>query len=146
MKIERVNIYATVHSTEDPEKVAEAIATLIPFEFEIQVSKAEGHFGNPLQFLEVEIKKQKEIKEFLDFFIKRIEKRQKEDILRELDLRVDENGMLHLRVDKQLAYLGKISLISHGDGIVVRIKITTYPLRKEKVMEAARSLIEEYQG
>ena len=146
MKIERINIYATVHSTEDPEKVAEAIATLIPFEFEVQVSKAEGHFGNPLEFLEVEIKKQKEIKEFLDFFIKRIEKRQKEDILRELDLRVDENGMLHLRVDKQQAYLGKISLISHGDGIVVRIKITTYPLRKEKVMEAARNLIGEYQG
>ena len=97
-----------------------------------------------MEFLEVEIKKQREIKEFLDFFIKRIEKGQKEDILRELDLRVDENGMLHLRVDKQQAYLGKISLIPHGDGIIVRIKITTYPLKKEKVLEAARSLIEGF--
>ncbi|MBO8182480.1 MAG: exosome subunit [Archaeoglobus sp.] len=143
MKIERINIYATVHSTEDPEKVAEAIATLIPFEFEIQVSKAEGHFGNPLEFLEVEIKKQREIKEFLNFFLKEIES-QKRKLLDELPLRIDENGMLHLRVDKQQAYLGRIALISHGDGIIVRIKITTYPLKREKVLEAAREMLESY--
>jgi len=141
MKIERINLYATVHSTEDPEKVAEAMATLIPFEFEIQVSKAEGHFGNPLEFLEVEIKKQREIREFLNFFLKEIDA-QKEELLRELPLRIDENGMLHLRVDKQQAYMGRVTLISRGDGIIVRVKITTYPLKREKVLEAARNIIE----
>ncbi len=140
MKIERVNIYATVHSTEDPEKVAEAIATLIPFEFEIIASKAEGHFGNPLIFLEVEISKKKELRDFWNFFIDGIED-QKDLLLNELDLRIDENGFLHIRVDKQEAYLGRIVLISHGDGIVIRVKITTYPSKRESVIKAARELI-----
>jgi hypothetical protein len=140
MKVERIIIYATVHSTEDAEKVAEAIATLIPFEFEIIASNAEGHFGNPLVFLEVEIDKKKEIRDFWNFFIERIED-QKDLLLDELDLRIDEDGFLHIRVDKQEAYLGRVVLISHGDGIVVRVKITTYPLKRESVINAARELI-----
>ncbi len=140
MKIERVNIYATVHSTEDPEKVAEAIATLIPFEFEIVASKAEGHFGNPLIFLEVEITRKRELRDFWNSFIETIGD-QKEILLNELDLRIDEDGFLHIRVDKQEAYLGRVIIITRGDGIVIRVKITTYPLKRENVIKAARDLI-----
>jgi hypothetical protein len=142
MKIERISLYATVHSTEDPEKVAEAIANLVPFEFEIQVSKAEGHFGNPLEFLEVQIKRQREVKEFWNSFLEKIGN-QREELLRELHLRVDDDGIFHLRVDKQQAYLGRVLLISRGDGIVVRVKITTYPLKRESVLKAAKNLVLE---
>jgi hypothetical protein len=140
MKIDAVSFFATVHSTEDPEKVAEAIATLIPFEFEIQSTRAEGHFGNPLIFLEVHIRKKKEIKEFWNSFIERIGE-QKNILLEELEQRIDEDGFFYIRIDKQQAYLGELKLISGGDGIVLKVKITTYPLKRDKVLEAAKELI-----
>jgi hypothetical protein len=140
MKIERIRISATVYSTEDPEKVAEAISAIIPFEFEISTTKAEGHFGNPLMYLEVEITGKKRIKSFWNNLMKLLED-QKNILLNELDLRVDENGFLHIRIDKQEAYMGRVKLISRGDGIVCRIKITTYPLKREKVIEAAKEMI-----
>jgi len=61
-KIEWIRVSAVVHSTEDREKVGEAISTLFPFEFEIAVSKAKGHYGNPMEYLEVELTKSSEIK------------------------------------------------------------------------------------
>jgi hypothetical protein len=113
MKIDAISIFATVHSTEDPEKVAFAISTMIPFEFEIETSKAQGHFGNPMMFLEVNFRKKREIKEFWNNFMELISD-QREILLEELEQRIDEDGFLHIRVDKQSAFLGKVKLVRGG--------------------------------
>jgi hypothetical protein len=62
-------------------------------------------------------------------------------LLEELEQRIDEDGFFYIRVDKQQAYLGELKLISGGDGIVLKVKITTYPLKRDKVLEAAKELI-----
>ncbi|RLI79533.1 exosome subunit [Archaeoglobales archaeon] len=140
VKMERITVSAVVHSTENREKVGEAIATLFPFEFEIFTSKAKGHYGNPLEFLEVEIKKKKEIKEFWDNLMNLLGN-QREMILNTVEEKLDEQNVLHLRIDKQKAYLGDVELIEGGDAIVVKAKIVTYPAKREKVIEAIKSML-----
>ncbi len=145
-KIERIVVSAVVHSTEDMEKVGEAIAELIPFEFEIEVSKAKGHFGNEMYFLEVEIKDKKKIKEFLKYILNRLkESEELKSLKRTLEDRIDPNNILHLRFDKQKAYLGEIRLTSN-DPIAVKVKIVTYPSKKEYAVKVVRNIIEEYTG
>ncbi|AEA47056.1 RNA-binding domain-containing protein [Archaeoglobus veneficus] len=139
-KIERIIVTAVVYTTEDMEKVGEAISTLFPFEFEIVVSEAKGHYGNPMKFLEVEIAKKREIKEFWNYLMELIGE-QREYLLNTIDEKLDEQNVLHIRIDKQKAYLGEIEL-GGRDSIVVKAKIVTYPARRDKALEAAKELIE----
>jgi RNA binding exosome subunit len=137
-KIEWIKVSAVVHSTESREKVSHAIATLFPFEFEIQVSKASGHYGNPLEFLEVELKNSAEIKSFWKNFVELLAAN-REILLNTLEERLDAQNVLHIRLDKQKAYLGQIEL-SNVDPIAVKVKLVVYPAKREKALEFAREI------
>ncbi len=145
-KVERVTVSAVVHSTEDMEKVGEAIAELFPFEFEIGVSRVRGHFGNEMAFLEVELKKKKEIEEFLKHVFNRLKESGELEFLKEtLEERVDEGNVLHLRFDKQKAYMGELTL-GGEDSIAVKVKVVTYPAKKESAVKAVEEMIEKLTG
>lgn len=138
-KIEWIRVSAVVHSTEDREKVGEAISTLFPFEFEIVVSKAKGHYGNPMEYLEVELTKSSEIKKFWAYFLELLGE-QVEEILKTIDERIDDQNVLHIRIDKQKAYLGEVELTSGGDPIAVKLRLVTFPSKREKIIEFAKEL------
>ncbi len=138
-RIEWIKVSAVVHSTEDREKVGEAISTLFPFEFEIAVSKAKGHYGNPMEYLEVELTKSSEIKKFWKNLLELLGE-QVEEILRTLEDRIDDQNILHIRVDKQKAYLGEVELTSGGDPIAIKLRLVTFPSKREKVLEFARQI------
>ncbi len=142
MKIERIVVSAVVYSTEDREKVAMAMATLFPFEFEIVRTPAKGHFGNPIEYLEVEITKKKQIKEFWNNLIKLLGD-QKNYIINTLEERIDDQGQLFIRFDKQKAYLGEIEVTEKGDAVVVKAKLVTYPAKREKIVEFAKEILEK---
>lgn len=137
-KIEWIKVSAVVHSTESREKVSQAIANIFPFEFEIQVSSAKGHFGNPLEFLEVELKKSSEIKLFWENLLKLLEK-EVETLLKTIEERIDAQNVLHIRIDKQKAFLGVFEL-SNIDPIAIKVKLVVYPAKKEKAVEFAKEL------
>lgn len=137
-KIEWIKVSAVVHSTESREKVSQAIANLFPFEFEIQVSKAYGHFGNPLEFLEVELKKSSDIKAFWKHLLALLGT-QKEILLNTLEERLDAQNVLHIRLDKQKAYHGEI-MLSTNDPIAIKVKLVVFPAKREKALEFAREL------
>jgi len=146
VKIERIIVSAVVYSTENREKVAMAMATLFPFEFEIVRIPAKGHFGNPIEYLEVEIKRKRDIKEFWNNLIELLGD-QRKYIINTLEERIDDQGQLFIRFDKQKAYLGEVEVTESGDAVVVKAKLVTYPSRKEKIVEFARKIIEEgYEG
>jgi len=138
-KIEWIRVSAVVHSTEDREKVGEAISTLFPFEFEIAVSKAKGHYGNPMEYLEVELTKSSEIRKFWAYFLELLGE-QVDEILKTIDERIDEQNVLHIRIDKQKAYLGEVELTSGGDPIAVKLRLVTFPSKREKIIEFAKEL------
>ncbi len=137
-KIEWIKVSAVVHSTESREKVSQAIANIFPFDFEIQISEARGHFGNPMEYLEVEIKKSSEIKAFWKNLMN-ILKNEIETLLETLDDRVDGQNVLHIRIDKQKAFLGDFKL-SNVDPIAIKVKLVVYPARREKAIELAKEL------
>jgi len=141
-KIEWIKVSAVVYSTEDREKVGEAMATLFPFEFVITVSEAKGHYGNPLLYLEVEMTKKREIKEFWNHLMELLGE-QRKFLVNLLEEKVDDQGVLHIRIDKQKAYLGEVELTEGGDAIVVKAKIVTYPAKRDKIIEVAKRLIEK---
>ncbi len=140
-KIERILVSAVVHSTEDPEKVGEAISLLFPFEFDINVYDAKGYYGNPIKYLEVEITKKKEIKEFWNHFINLLDDHEKAYLLDTLEYRIDDQNFLHIRIDKQKAYLGSLKIVESGDSIAIKVKIITYPAKRDKILKAAQELI-----
>ena len=138
-KIEWIKVSAVVHSTEDREKVGEAIATLFPFEFEILVNKAKGHYGNPMEYLEVEIKKSGDVKKFWKNFVQLLGN-QVDEILGNIEDRIDDQNVLHIRIDKQKAYLGEVKLSYGGDPIAVKVKLVTFPAKREAIVEFAKEL------
>ncbi|MEM0503199.1 MAG: RNA-binding domain-containing protein [Archaeoglobaceae archaeon] len=137
-KIEWIRVSAVVHSTESREKVSQAIANLFPFDFEIQVSPAKGHFGNPIEYLEVEITKSSKIKAFWRNLTQLL-RDELESLLSTLEERIDSQNVLHIRIDKQKAFLGEFRL-SNVDPIAIKAKLVVYPARKEKAIEFAREL------
>lgn len=137
-KIEWIKVSAVVHSTESREKVSQAIANIFPFDFEIQVSPVKGHFGNPMEYLEVEITKSSEIKAFWKNLIQLL-KDELENLLSTLEERIDSQNILHIRIDKQKAFLGEFKL-SNIDPIAIKAKLVVYPAKKEKAVEFAREI------
>ena len=138
-KIEWIKVSAVVHSTEDREKVGEAISTLFPFEFTINVSKAKGHFGNPIEYLEVVIKRSNDIKKFWRKLVELLGDQVKV-LSNEIDSRIDAQNVLHIKIDKQRAYLGEVCLAKSGDPISVKVKLVTFPARRENVIRYAKQL------
>ena len=75
--------------------------------------------------LSTQIKKNKQIESF-------VEKLQPHhaDILSELDARLDENNVIHLRLNLESAIGQKVKLISSNDSdpvVKIRIKLAVYP-------------------
>jgi len=138
-KIEWIAVTAVVYSTEDMKKVGEAIATIFPFEFDVKMTDVKGHYGNPMKFLEVEVERKK-LKEFWNNLMELIGE-QRKFLLNAIEEKLDEHNVLHIRINKQKAYLGEIEL-GDRDAIVIKVKIVTFPAKRENVLDAVRELME----
>ncbi|TLZ67497.1 MAG: exosome subunit, partial [Methanobacteriota archaeon] len=64
-----------------------------------------------------------------------------ERILKNLDERIDEDAVLHLRFDKQNAYNGSLALAKNDDVIAVRAKIAAHPAKKSVAVRVAREYL-----
>ncbi len=134
--IERLEITAIAHATEDPEKVAEAIANLLGLEElpDIEVMEARGHHGNPILYLKLVIRG-KEAKKAFENLMKMMDEFEFEILKRELDVR-SEGSKLYLRFDKQRAFMGEARLSTGSD--VIRIVAVFKGKVTEKSLEKAR--------
>lgn len=135
-EIAALHARAFCHATEDSVKVRAAIANAFG-ECELQVQQTEGYHGNAISILECSIQDDAGI---LGFFSKLAD----DDIgqlLKTLDERVDEDCHLFLKVDKQSAYQGLITLSSGEDVLSVRAKVRSFPAKRELAVEAAREYL-----
>lgn len=57
-----------------------------------------------------------------------------------LDARIDADGILHFRLDKQRAFQGTLALADTADAIDVQVKLKAFPARAEVVRSVARTL------
>lgn len=110
--MESVQITAICHATEDPDKIVKAIAQVLsPASLRMQSEKrtVKGHFGNPITAFS-SIARSKEIGALLDELYTKLRPRDQTRLLEELGSRIDEDGRLHLRFDKQDCFRGIVRL------------------------------------
>jgi len=132
-----VEFRAHCHATEEEERVDRAIRTLCP-EGTIETERTEGHHGNPILLKRLRIQKDDAIAAFW----RRVKDAGLLDrILEDLDARIDEDAVLHLRFDKQSAYNGSIELARTDDVIAVQAKTAAHPAKKSVAVRVAREYL-----
>lgn len=134
--IHNITYRTFVYSTEDEEKVTDAISYIF-FEPSPVREVNEDHFGNKIIVLSEKISKKRSTRDIASFLNDNLSIDDKNTIKEELSRRMDEKGNLFLRFDKQEAYDQKLKLTYSGDAIHMRIKIASYPVSKENALKVA---------
>ncbi|GAB6136046.1 RNA-binding protein [Thermococcus prieurii] len=148
LRAHHVRLTTFIHATEDEDKVLEAIGTFIPEEIDdedvhFDIEETTGFFGNPIKVVNVEIKRSRAVRTFLKHFKGLLDENARRYILENLDEKVDDEGTLYVRFNKQKAYLGEVEVDEGGDTIQVKIKVKAFPMRKEAVVKSVREWLEE---
>ncbi|RLE59735.1 MAG: exosome protein [Thermoprotei archaeon] len=127
------------HATEDEKRVLHAMLNILPDDVKqdvrVEESLLEGHYGNPIKILRITLYGDDMVIGILKGIISLMETSEIKYLLDTMDLRLDKNLNLYLRIDKNEAYIGKIKINEHGDDI---IKIR-FSLSKRKIL---RDLLE----
>ena len=63
-------------------------------------------------------------------------------LLANLERRIDEDGVLHFRLDKQEAFRDRLVLAEAADSIDIHVKLKAYPASPEEIRRVARTLLE----
>jgi len=130
-----VDLRAFSYATEDDRRVERALRTLLPPETELERSETTGHHGDPILVLSARVERADDVRHVLS---RLTEATAFDRVEAELDERVTENCELFLRLDKQAALRGDVSL---GDGVTFRAKVEAYPAKREAAVENARDAL-----
>lgn len=126
------------HATEDEARVLQALDLACDGD-PPRREAFEGHFRNPIVRLTRHVRDARAI----DATWRRwMAAGLPDELLRDVDRRVDEDGVLHFRLDKQEAYAGRLSLARTADSIDVRVRLGAYPATLDSFVRVARSLLE----
>jgi len=138
--ISYLDIRFSVHATENPDKVFEAVYHLFPPNHvdDVVFKKAnlKGYYGNPIILFEIRIKKKEIVEAVVKVLSSGLSGLDKEMLLREIDLHV-EKGSLYIRLDKQAAFQGEFKLCS-ADPIRVHIRFKKRKL--EDIIKTCKEL------
>jgi RNA binding exosome subunit len=146
--IHYVTLRAFAHATEDVSRVKEALdffligAGVREESKLIEEIQAEGHHGNPITILSVQLKRKADCLGFAHFVRERFSEEDVALLREEMPERLDDDQVFHLRFDKQAAYLQQVKLTNSSDAIIAKVKIETYPKNREK----AGAIVEELFG
>lgn len=131
-----IQIETFSHATEDIEKVKSLLSKFFSFDISFNENKTYGHFGNEIIIINVELSKNKEIKDFVSNFLTIVDKGY---ILETLEKRLDEDGILFVRMSKERVFNDDFTIDDNGD-ILISMKFVTYPKSREKVIENGKLL------
>jgi len=131
-----IQIETFSHATEDIEKVKSLLSKFFSFDITFNENKTYGHFGNEITIINVELSKNKEIKDFISNFLTIVDKNY---ILETLEKRLDEDGILFIRMSKERVFNDDFTIDDNGD-ILLSMKFVTYPKSREKVIENGKLL------
>ena len=133
-----IEVRAFCHATEEEDRVLAALRTVMP-EVEPRREALAGHFGNPLLVLTARAEDAPAQRAAWTRIVAALGK---DEVLRALEVRLDEDGVYHLRLDKQKAYLGRIELATTPDAIAFRAKVAAFPKKPAIVVEVLRRAAE----
>ncbi|KUO41441.1 MAG: hypothetical protein APZ16_06515 [Candidatus Hadarchaeum yellowstonense] len=131
-----------VHATEDEQRALELLKGLLPSPVEVRRSLLTGHHGNPITVLEARINQKKDLREFWQTIIARMDEAALAELRRTVEKKVDDSGFLYLRFDKQLAQEGKLVPTEVGESIHVRFKVVSFPAKREVAVAKVVNFLE----
>ena len=123
MGILHVHAAATAHELQDIDLVTQALEWLTETEWDVDMTTS--YHGPRVAMLSTQIKKNKQVESFVEKL-----RPHHPTILSELDTRLDENNVIHLRLNLESVIGQRVELISSADKdpvIKVRIKLAVYP-------------------
>jgi RNA binding exosome subunit len=127
--IQSVEISTIAHATDDLDKVQIALNHLLPDSLKgrqlFTRRYVEGHYNNPIVTFAARLTNPSEIEEITSFLLNQLPKSEKLSIEKDLSLNSDSEGNLYLRVDKQQAFNGTIT-ISDEDSIRIKLKFSRF--------------------
>lgn len=146
--IHHIILRVIAHATEDVSRVRAALDFFLSGAGVREGSKlieelqAEGHHGNPITILSIQLKRKADCMGFARFVRERFSEEDVARLREEMPDRLDDDQVFHLRFDKQAAYLRQVRLTDSSDAITAKVKIETYPKNREK----AGAIVEELFG
>ncbi|MBO5600409.1 MAG: exosome protein [Candidatus Methanomethylophilus sp.] len=118
------------YATEKEDLVSQTFRDLVGTD-EFQTDVSEGEHGNQMLIMQHMVTKQKE----MDEIFARLGKELLQDLMDDLENRIDEDCVFYTRLDKQKAVCGEYRVAHHGDVISITGKVASNPARKEVAME-----------
>ncbi|OLD91751.1 hypothetical protein AUG86_00385 [Euryarchaeota archaeon 13_1_20CM_4_64_14] len=139
LPIRRIEARTYCHATEEEERVATALALAVP-EGVASREQLEGHFGNPLVRLTRRVEKRPAIRAVWSHWAAA---GVPSAIARDIEARLDEDGVLHFRFDKQAAFRERLELAGDSDPIDIRLKLIAYPAKPAEARRVAHAILAE---
>jgi RNA binding exosome subunit len=131
------------HATENVEKVLATLRQItadeVLAEEELVHEELEGHHGNPITLIKTRVYKKAQVRKIIQNIVSRLDRTDRESLSSNIEDRIDDDGCLFIRVDKQAAYNGKIKLAT-ADPIHIQIKLSMPRKQRGKIVEVSRSL------
>ena len=140
----KIQTSCLVHATEDLNKVRVALTNIFPVDMRKKIffrqQKLEGHYGNPITILRSEINDAKLVESFLNKFSEMFDELEKKEFSIEFHKHLDGKGNLYIRLNKQAAFMNRLSL-QQQDPIKIKISIKkSKRLSKEQIFEYYRGI------
>ncbi len=143
--VSSIEIETFSHATEKREKVIKALLNLIPESLrnnvldKLNYNTVQGYYGNPIIFYKVKISKDQGAQDIAKYILSNIDEIDREIIFRNIDERIDKSNF-YLRVNKQNAYFGKITLHDGDDIIKIKISFLPHIRGQEKIISSLKKL------
>lgn len=120
-RVTSAKLSVLAHATEDSEKVVQALGGIFPetLPYKSERHALKGHFGNGIVTIS-RIIHGRAAESLLESFWGKLLPHERETLIAELETRLDEEGRLHLRMDKQSSLRGVLRL-KEDDPIKVEI-------------------------
>ena len=138
-----MEVTSFIHATEDADKVITACRNIFPADYadEIPFERRTllGHYRNPITLLRTRIKRKQVVAAFIENLAGRLSDVEKRLLSSDVLRRIDDKGALYLRLDKQKAFQGRMTL---GNMDPIRITLKLFRRRKslEETIDFYRSL------
>ncbi len=140
--VHNIALETFLYPTEDLKKVRKALSLVLPEKAKLKTEDVESFYGPKIAKLTFWTDKAADIKAMLQKITSSLSKEDHETIVNTLDERMDENGALFLRFNKQKAYSGKLVLDYKGDSIKTTVKIASFPANLNNMRYNAKIIFE----
>lgn len=137
--VHNIKVKVFSNSEDDKNKVLDTLKSLFPFDLEkekrkINSNDATGFEDKKISILEITIDKARHTNSFLKNLNLKLNKKQKELLIKQIESRLDENLIFYIRLDKNKLLNREYSLTDTGNCFHISLPIACYPKSRETAL------------